>query len=87
MYHNNGNGTFTDVTNIAGVGNSGHSSVAQWIDYDHDGDLDLYSLNYGTYYESENDAESETNILYQNNGDGTFTDVTFEAKLSEYRIF
>ena len=38
LYHNNGNGTFTDVTEIAGVGNSGHSSVAQWVDYDHDGD-------------------------------------------------
>ena len=82
LYHNNGNGTFTDVTDIAGVGNRGHSSVAQWVDYDHDGDLDLYSLNYGTYFESENDAEAETNILYQNNGDGTFTDVTFSAKLS-----
>ena len=87
LYHNNGNGTFTDVTKIAGVGNSGHSSVAQWVDYDHDGDLDLYSLNYGTYLDSQNEAEGETNILYQNNGDGTFSDVTFNARISGSSVF
>ena len=87
LYHNNGNGTFTDVTKIAGVGNSGHSSVAQWVDYDHDGDLDLYSLNYGTYLDSVNEAEGETNILYQNNGDGTFSDVTFNARISGSSVF
>ena len=87
LYHNNRDGTFTDVTNIAGVGNEGHSSNAQWVDYDHDGDLDLYSLNYGIFGESELEAEGETNILYRNNGDGTFSDVTFEARLSGSYVF
>ncbi len=87
LYHNNGDGTFTDVTEFAGVGNNGHSSVAQWVDYDLDGDLDLYSLNYGYYEDSETEAEGETNILYRNNGDETFTDVTFEAKLSGSSVF
>ncbi len=82
LYHNNGDGTFTDVTDIAGVGNSGRSTVAQWVDYDHDGDLDLYSLNYGFYELKETSAQGETNILYQNNGDGTFSDVTLKAGLS-----
>ena len=82
LYHNNGDGTFTDVTKTAGVGNSGRSTVAQWVDYDHDGDLDLYSLNYGFYELKETTAQGETNILYQNNGDGTFSDVTLKARLS-----
>ncbi len=82
LYHNNGDGTFSDVTEFAKVGNPGQSTEAQWIDYDHDGDLDLYSLNYGYYELVETQASGETNILYQNNGDGTFSDVTFIAKLS-----
>jgi enediyne biosynthesis protein E4 len=47
LYHNNGNGTFTDVTAIAGVADeSGWSTSAAWLDYDHDGYLDLVVLNY-----------------------------------------
>ncbi len=79
LYRNNGNGTFTDVTATAGVGNHGHSSGAVWADYDHDGNLDLYSMNLGVVNESSSIVRSATNILYHNNGDGTFTDVTVEA--------
>jgi len=85
MFQNNGDGTFTDVTALAGVGNPGHSSNGLWADYDHDGDLDLYSLNVGIVDERDFQVRSETNILYRNdgdsNGDGVpeFSDQTIEA--------
>jgi len=70
LYRNNGDGTFTDVTDEAGVSCRGHSRGVAWGDYDNDGDLDLYVANDGA------------NVLYRNNGDGTFTDVTSEAGVS-----
>jgi hypothetical protein len=71
LYRNNGDGTFTDVTDTAGVGDRGYGMGAAPADYDGDGDVDLYVLNYGA------------NVLYRNEGDGTFTDVTREAGLEE----
>ncbi|MCP4707432.1 MAG: VCBS repeat-containing protein, partial [Planctomycetes bacterium] len=65
LYSNNGDGTFTDVTTTAGVGNTEKGRGTSWGDYDNDGDIDLYVVN-----------EGATNVLYSNNGDGTFTDVT-----------
>ena len=72
LYHNNGNGTFTDVTDKAGVGGyeDSYGMAASCADYDNDGYLDLYVCNYGK------------SILYRNNGDGTFTDVTEKAGLA-----
>ncbi len=67
LYRNNGNWTFTDVTNEAGVGHTGHAMGVTVGDYDGDGDEDIYVLNFGP------------NVLYRNNGDRTFTDVTDEA--------
>ena len=64
LYRNNGNGTFTEVSAAAGVYDITWSMAAGAIDYDNDGDEDLYLLNYGP------------NIFYRNNGDGTFTDIT-----------
>jgi hypothetical protein len=64
LYKNNGNGTFTDVTSKAGLVDLNWSMAASAIDYDNDGDLDLYLLNYGP------------NVFYRNNGNGTFTDIT-----------
>ncbi len=64
LYKNNGNGTFTDVSATAGVNDTTWSMAAGAIDYDNDGDEDLYLLNYGP------------NIFYRNNGNGTFTDIT-----------
>jgi hypothetical protein len=69
LYRNNGNGTFTDVTTRAGVGDQGYGMGCLSADYDNDGDADLFITNYGP------------NVLYRNNGDGTFTDVTQKAGL------
>jgi hypothetical protein len=71
LYRNNGDGSFTDVTKGAGVGDQGYGYGVSVADYDDDGDWDLYVLNYGP------------NVLYRNNGDGTFTDVTDEAGLAD----
>ncbi len=67
LYRNNGDGTFTDVSEEAGVDDEGYGMACVAADYDNDGDNDLFLTNYGM------------NKLYQNNGDGTFTDVTKEA--------
>ena len=67
LYHNNGNGTFTDVTEKAGVPGNGYGLGCVWGDYDNDGAPDLYVTQYGK------------NILYHNNRDGTFTDATAKA--------
>jgi len=64
LYKNNGNGTFSEVAGVAGVDNPDWSMAAGAIDYDNDGDQDLYLLNYGP------------NVFYRNNGNGTFTDIT-----------
>ena len=64
LYKNNGNGTFTEVSEQAGLDNPEWSMAAGAIDYDNDGDQDLYLLNYGP------------NVFYRNNGDGTFMDIT-----------
>ncbi len=74
LYRNNHDGTFTDVTEKAGVGGNGvFSSGCSAADYDNDGHTDLYVLNYGR------------NILYHNNGDGTFTDVSKKSGLDDPR--
>src|ERR1700724_2352383 len=67
LYHNNGDGTFTDVTDKAGVPGTGYGLGCVWGDYDNDGFPDLFVTQYGS------------NVLYHNNGDGTFTDVTAKA--------
>lgn len=69
LYRNNGDGTFTEVSAEAGLDDTHWSMAAGVIDFDTDGDLDLYLLNYGP------------NVFYQNNGDGTFTDITIETGL------
>jgi hypothetical protein len=67
LYHNNRDGTFTDVTEKAGVPGGGYGQGVAVGDYDNDGFPDLYVTQYGR------------SILYHNNGDGTFTDVTAKA--------
>ena len=74
LFHNNGDKTFTDVTAEAGVsgGASYLSTGAVWFDYDLDGDLDLYVCNWKNF----NQDRSPQNWMYENNGDGTFEDVS-----------
>ncbi|MBV9266592.1 MAG: CRTAC1 family protein [Acidobacteriaceae bacterium] len=67
LFRNNGDGTFTDVTERAGVAGSGYGMGAAVGDYDNDGWPDLYVANVNG------------NELFHNNGDGTFTDVTRKA--------
>jgi hypothetical protein len=90
LYHNNGNGTFTDVTEKAGVAAGGWSESAGFLDYDNDGKLDLFVTRYmewdtkrskscggewHTYCPPE-EFPATTSILYHNRGDGTFEDVS-----------
>jgi hypothetical protein len=87
LFHNNGNGTFTDVTAKSGIGEDCCTTVASWGDYDNDGFLDLYVGRYldprlaipTTFYA----RNGEPNQLYHNNGDGTFTNVTEKAGVGE----
>jgi len=73
LYHNNHDGTFTDVTSRAGLVRSGWGQGGCVGDYDNDGYLDLLVTYWGQ------------NALYRNNGDGTFTDVTAKAGLKTIR--
>ena len=103
LYHNNGNGTFTDVTERAGLIQPGPktrwNSGCTWVDYDRDGHLDLFVANYVDFDLKTAPLPEEgpctykgivvacgppgllggKNILYHNNGDGTFTDVSEKA--------
>ena len=68
LYHNENNGTFTEVGSTAGVADNGEGNGVSWVDYDRDGELDLFVAN-----------GNSGDLLYHNNGDGTFTDVAFSA--------
>jgi enediyne biosynthesis protein E4 len=74
LYKNNRNGTFTDVTEQAGLRRTGWASAVTVGDYDNDGFDDLYITYYGR------------NVLYRNNGNGTFTDVTEKAGLAQEAV-
>ncbi|NOY87524.1 MAG: CRTAC1 family protein [Deltaproteobacteria bacterium] len=76
LYHNNGDGTFSDVTEAAGVGDRSWSWSGVFADVNGDGFQDLYVVN-GRY------PAGEPNHLYVNNGDGTFRDVSREAGVAD----
>ena len=89
LLKNNGNGTYSDVTKHAGVSGGNEFSVgAVWLDYDNDGLLDLYVGNYLNFdpeykyfyapdgFPGPMAYDSQKDVLYHNNGDGTFKDVT-----------
>ena len=65
LYRNLGDGTFVDVAGVAGVAHRGQSLSAAWGDFDADADADLYVCNF-----------TEPNVLYRNEGDGSFADIT-----------
>ncbi len=91
FYRNNGDGTFTDITQIAALENDLAGIGSTFLDYDQDGYLDLYVGNYIDYdpnYQYFYAAQQfpgplayhgQPDIIYHNNGDGTFADVTTEA--------
>jgi len=97
LLRNNGDGTFTNITDSAGVGYKGYVSKAIVFDYNRDGFLDLYLANYfnekydlwnlSTTKIMHNDFERARNggrnVLYRNNGDGTFTDVAAELGVDD----
>ena len=99
LYRNRGDGTFEDVTAKAGVAASGWSSSAGFFDYNNDGKLDLFVCRYldwtfdksvpcgekpGTRAYCHPDTfKGVTSILYRNNGDGTFSDVSEEAAIAD----
>ena len=95
LYLNNGDGTFKNITEAAGIDNSLWSMGAVFLDYDLDGDLDIFVVNYLIYkltmpvtrfkgiigYGPPRSYEGTVDVLYRNNGDGTFTDVAADAGL------
>ena len=82
LLRNRGDGTFTDVTFDAGLGDVHYpTQTASWNDYDNDGDLDLYIGNEST------EAFNAPCQLFRNNGDGTFSDVAAEAGVQKLRLY
>lgn len=71
LFRNNGDGTFTDVASVLGVDDDGNSEGVAWGDYNNDGWLDLYVANL-----------NKESLLYRNNGNGTFTNVTQAARVN-----
>ena len=96
LYHNNGNGTFTDVTAKAGVAGGGWSVSAGFFDFDNDGHLDLFVTRYMEWdtkhskicggawqtYCPPGEFPATTNLLYRNRGDGTFEDVSQKSGIA-----
>jgi hypothetical protein len=96
LYHNDGNGHFTDVTAKSGVKVDGWAISSTWLDYDKDGCVDLFvgryvkfDPKYRAYYAADNypgplDYEGDTNKLFHNNCDGTFTDVSEKSGIAAF---
>lgn len=96
LYINNGDLTFTEKAKEYGIADNGYTTQSTFFDYDNDGDLDLYLANYpptpfkspvGLYHHKMNNPKlKESDILYRNNGDGTFTNVTVEAGVLNFGL-
>jgi hypothetical protein len=77
LYHGNGDGTFSRVSGGVVTNQLGHFGPCSWVDYDHDGFLDLFVADHG-YMDN-----GGTNVLFHNNGDGTFTKITSGAIVTD----
>ncbi len=99
LYHNEGDGTFRDVSTEAGITDSGFGSSCAWLDIEQDGDLDVVVVNYVDHTRTNNKFcgditknvrsycppnvyNAERDVLYRNNGDGTFDEIGEEAGLN-----
>jgi hypothetical protein len=99
LFHNNGDGTFTNVTSQSGMQNNGEwAASAAWFDYDRDGRLDLFVANYVKFsyadrkrclfgneptYCAQTEYQGATSRLFHNEGNGTFMDVTAQAGIGD----
>ena len=99
LYRNRGDGTFVDVTREAGIDNARFGTSAAWLDYDQDGLLDLFVANYVQWspdkdlwcsmdgskktYCTPESYPGQPSVLYRNQGDGTFEDVTSAAGVGD----
>lgn len=96
LYANNGDSTFTESASSYNIDDNGHTTQGTFFDYDNDGDLDLYLANYPPtpfkspvqlyYSKAKKPKLEESDILYRNNGDGTFTDVTVESGILNFGL-
>mgnify|MGYP005725373753 CR=1 FL=1 len=100
LYRNNGDGTFTNISNAAGIANSGWGCSAVFFDYNLDTYLDIYITNYVDYdstfrcpdkagrpeYCGPKAFTGQPDVLYRNNGDGTFTDVSRQSGIAKFNL-
>jgi hypothetical protein len=97
LYRNKGDGTFEDVSAKTGISVPGWAISSAWLDYDRDGCVDLvvgryvkFDPKYRAYYAADNypgplDYEGDSNLLFRNNCNGTFTDVSVKSGLAEFK--
>ncbi len=96
LYINNGDETFTEKGSTYGIDDNGHTTQSTFFDYDNDGDLDLYLANYPPtpfkspvelyQNKSKNPKLKESDVLYRNNGNGTFTNVTIASGILNFGL-
>ena len=88
LFLNNGDGTFTQITNSPATLDGGTTKNVTLADYDNDGWLDVFASDTGPYEQgTDRSLGEETNFLYRNNGDGTFTKITSGSPVNDLGHF
>jgi hypothetical protein len=88
LFLNNGDGTFSQITNSVVTHDGGYTKNVTWVDYDNDGWLDLFMAHTGPYrHAGQVSLGEESSFLYHNNGDGTFTKVTSGSLVNDLGNF